>query len=123
MNRIILIGRLTQDPQGGMTNSGKQYARFSLAVSRMGDGADFFDIVAWDKQAVNSLKYLQKGSQVAIAGHVQIGSYDHNGVKRKTFDVVADQVEFIGSKQNSDDGQRKDASIDDLQPVDDDMPF
>lgn len=130
MNKVILIGRLTADPQSGRTNSGKAYARFSLAVNRLGARdaditADFINIVAWDKQAETAAKYLLKGRQVAIVGHIQTGSYERDGVKRSTFDVVAENVEFIGNAQNNGTASAKDASIDGLQEVgeDDDMPF
>lgn len=125
MNKVVLIGRLTHDPQGGKTESGKVYARFSLAVSRFGDGADFINVLAWDKTAANVLHYLVKGKQVAVAGRIQTGSYERNGVKYPSFDIVAEQLEFIGNAQNSSQSPASDRNIDSLQEVDedDDMPF
>lgn len=124
MNKAIFIGRLTRDPEERELNSGKKCAKFSIAVNRMGEGVDFFNVVAWDKSADNVLKYLIKGSQVGIVGHVQTGSYERNGVKIPTFDIVAENVEFIGSKPDAGGTQRKDDTIDDLKEVvDDDMPF
>lgn len=124
MNKAILIGRLTRDPEGRVLDSGKKCAKFSIAVNRLGEGVDFFNIVAWDKVGENALKYLVKGSQVGITGHIQTGSYERNGVKVPTFDIIAENVEFIGSKADTAGTQRKDASIDDLKEVvDDDMPF
>lgn len=123
MNRAIIIGRLTKDPQGGETNAGKSWAKFTVAVNRMNDGADFINVLAWDKTAQNCLKFLAKGKQVAVEGRIQTGSYEgRDGVKRQTFDVVADRVEFLaGGEQKA----NKDGSIDDLQEVDedDDCPF
>lgn len=123
INKVFLIGRLTRDPEGRVLDSGKKCAKFSIAVNRLGEGVDFFNVVAWDKSADNVLKYLIKGSQVGILGHVQTGSYERNGVKIPTFDIIAENVEFIGSKADTAGTQRKDATIDDLKEVDDDMPF
>lgn len=127
MNKVVLIGRLTKDPQCGTTPAGKMYARFSLAVSRMGTGeqADFLNIVAWEKNAETAEKFLIKGKQVAIEGRIQTGSYEKDGVKRTTFDIVAERIEFVGSKN---DGAQtsSNAPSDELRPCDeddDDMPF
>ena len=129
MNKIFLIGRLTKDPQRGQTQSGKTVARFSVAVKKQGqDGADFFDATAFDKTAENVLQYLAKGRQVAVVGRVSIGSYtDRNGVTRKTFDIFADQVEFIGGNGNqaAENTAPKNSDVDMLREIDDDddMPF
>ena len=129
MNKIFLIGRLTKDPQRGQTQSGKTVARFSVAVKKQGqDGADFFDATAFDKTAENVLQYLAKGRQVAVVGRVSIGSYtDRNGVTRKTFDILADQVEFIGGigNQVAENTAPKNIDVDTLREIDDDddMPF
>ena len=129
MNKIFLIGRLTKDPQRGQTQSGKTVARFSVAVKKQGqDGADFFDATAFDKTAENVLQYLAKGRQVAVVGRVSIGSYtDRNGVTRKTFDIFADQVEFIGGNGNqaAENTAPKNSDVDTLREIDDDddMPF
>lgn len=129
MNKIFLIGRLTKDPQRGQTQSGKTVARFSVAVKKQGqDDADFFDATAFDKTAENVLQYLAKGRQVAVVGRVSIGSYtDRNGVTRKTFDIFADQVEFIGGNGNqaAENTAPKNSDVDTLREIedDDDMPF
>lgn len=127
MNKVFLIGRLTADPTAGNTQSGKEYARFTLAINRYGsDDADFINIVAWDKTAGSIVKYMSKGRQIAIFGHIKTDSYVKDGVKRPTFDVVAESIEFVGSAQISDNSPatKRDASIDDLKETDDDdMPF
>lgn len=125
MNKVFLIGRLTANPQTGETNSGTNFARFSLAVNRYGEGADFINILAWDKLANSAAKYLVKGKQVAIVGHIQTGTYEKDGVKRSTFDVVAENIEFIGNNQNSAGTSRGTDTIDQLTECDDDddMPF
>ena len=135
MNSVILIGRLTQDPQASTLDSGHSYCRFSIAVnrrySRNGENqADFINIITWDALAQNCVKYLVKGSQVAVQGSIQTGSYERDGVRRQTFDVRADQVEFLSRATGSGTGSgeaakpARDQAIDELKEVeDDDMPF
>ena len=135
MNRVFLIGRLTQDPQASTLDSGHSYCRFSIAVNRSfsRDGenrADFINIITWDALAQNCVKYLVKGSQVAVTGSIQTGSYERDGIRRQTFDIRADQVEFLSransaTQQGQSDVQSgKDKEIDELKEVeDDDMPF
>lgn len=135
MNKVFLIGRLTQDPQTTTLDSGHTLCRFSIAVNRTfsRDGenkADFINITTWDALANNCAKYLVKGSQVAVTGSIQTGSYERDGVKRNTFDIRADQVEFLSRANQGAPGQapassHPQESIDTLKPVedDDDMPF
>lgn len=108
MNRVILIGRLTRDPELRYTGSNIPVASFTLAVNRnfsnqQGEReADFINIVVWRKQAENCKNYLNQGSQVAVIGSIQTRSYDdQNGQKRYVTEVVADNVEFLGSKNSS----------------------
>lgn len=108
MNKVILIGRLTRDPEARTTASGTTVTRFSVAVTRTFANAsgeretDFINCVAFRRQAENIAKYCTKGSQVAVEGRIQTGSYDaQDGTKRYTTDVVADNVTFLSSK-NSD---------------------
>lgn len=108
MNRVILIGRLTGKPELRYTGSNLPYARFSLAVNRNFSNAqgqretDFINIVVWRKQAENVCNFLDKGSLVSVEGRIQTGSYDDkDGNKRYTTDVVADAVQFLESKAQS----------------------
>ena len=108
MNKVFLIGRLTRDPELRYTGNNTAVASFSIAVNRTfanQDGvreADFINIVVWRKQAENVKNYLSQGSQVAIDGRIQTRSYDdQNGNKRYVTEVVADNVEFLGSKNQS----------------------
>ena len=105
MNKVFLIGRLTRDPELRYTSSNLPVATFSLAVNRnftnqSGEReADFINIVVWRKQAENIKNYLTQGSQVAIDGRIQTRSYDgEDGKKRYITEVVADNVEFLGTK-------------------------
>ena len=108
MNKVVLIGRLTRDPELRYTGNNTPVATFSLAVNRnfsnqQGEReADFINIVVWRKQAENVKNYLSQGSQVAIDGRIQTRSYDdNNGQRRYVTEVVADNVEFLGSKNSS----------------------
>ncbi len=108
MNKVFLIGRLTRDPELRYTGSNIPVATFSLAVNRnftnqQGEReADFINIVVWRKQAENVKNYLSQGSQVAIDGRLQSRTYDGNdGQRRYVTEVVADNVEFLGSKNSS----------------------
>lgn len=105
MNKVILIGRLTKDPELRYTSSNIATASFSLAVDRNFTNqngereADFINIVVWRKQAENCKNYLSKGSQVAVEGRIQTRSYDgQDGQKRYVTEVVADNVQFLGTK-------------------------
>lgn len=105
MNKIVLLGRLTKDielRQAGETS----VANFSLAVNRTfkRDGepdCDFFNCVAFGKRAETLEKYVKKGNQLAIEGHVQMGQYTNkDGVNVKTFDVMVDGFDFVGGKSD-----------------------
>lgn len=101
MNNVILIGRITADPELGYTQSQKAMCRFTLAVDRAKEGADFIRIVVWDRQAENVNRYLHKGSKCAVNGRIQTGSYkDKDGKTVYTTDVVANIVEFLDSKND-----------------------
>ena len=106
MNQVILIGRLTRDPELSYTpNTQSAVCRFTIAVDRPrrnGEdaGADFIRITVWGRQAETCDRYLSKGKQVAVAGRIQTGSYkNREGVTVYTTDVVADRVEFLGGGQ------------------------
>jgi hypothetical protein len=108
MNKVTLIGRLTKDPELRYTSSNIAVASFTLAVDRgytspNGERqADFLNIVVWRKPAENVKKFLTKGSQVAVDGSIQTRSYDdQNGQKRYITEILANSVEFLGSKGNT----------------------
>lgn len=113
MNKVILVGNLTRDPELTETPSGVAVCRFSIAVSRdyaNADGnrdVDFFNITVWNRRAENCGKYLKKGNKVAIVGSIQTRSYeDKDGIKRNVTDIVANEVEFLTPKgSQSDDGE------------------
>ena len=110
MNRVILIGNLTRDPDLRSTDSGIPVAGFGLAVNNnytKKDGekvesVDFFNIVVWKKLAENCDKYLSKGRPVAIEGRLKTRSWDaEDGSKLYATDVVAENVQFLGGSEKS----------------------
>ena len=105
MNKVILVGNLTRDPELTETPNGIAVCRFAIAVSRdyaNSEGTretDFFNITVWRGRAENCGKYLKKGNKVAIVGSLQTRSYeDKDGIKRNVTDVVASEVEFLTPK-------------------------
>ena len=143
MNKVILVGNLTRDPELITTNNGISLCRFSLAVQRRftsGDGereADFINIVVWRGQADNCYKYLKKGSKAGVVGSLQTRSYDGtDGTKRYSTEVVAEEVEFLSSKGASNAEEYSEAPaagskttgksdvVNKFEPIDDDnLPF
>ena len=104
MNTITLLGRTTASIELKQTQGGKAVATFSLAVKRpfTKDTTDFFTIVAWDKQAELLSRYVDKGDQICIRGHLTTRSWeDSNGNKRHATEVVASEATFCESKKNS----------------------
>ena len=109
MNKVILIGRLTADPNLRYTQNGTPVTTFTLAVDKpfVGEdgkrGADFIDIVAWRKLAVVVAQNITKGRLVAVEGRLQIRSYnDQNGIRRKAAEVIANEVKFLTARTGTD---------------------
>lgn len=135
MNKVILIGRLTRDPDARYSSKsdGTQMciARFTLAVDRKfkqegQQSADFISCVAFGKQGEFVEKYLRQGSKVAVSGRIQTGSYTNkDGQKVYTTDVVTEEIEFAESKSNKDESPASEGEgFLDLPDVDnDDLPF
>ena len=105
MNKVVLAGRLTKDIEVKYTQTGKAVARFILAVNRRvskdkeKQQADFIPIIVWNKLAEVCSKYLTKGSQILVEGHLQTRDYmAQDGSKRYVTEVIAQKLEFMGSK-------------------------
>lgn len=106
MNKVFLIGNLSNNPELTQTPNGVSVCRFSIAVGRDYANAegnretDFFNIVVWRGKAENCHKYLKKGNKVGIVGKIENRSYtDKDGIKRNVSDIVAEDVEFLTPKQ------------------------
>ena len=132
MNKVILIGNLTKDPEISTTTNGVSVCRFALAVTRRYTNssgereADFINIVVWRALAETCHTFLRKGSKAAVTGALQSRAYDApDGSKRYVTEVVADEVEFISTKNG--DGmepKRDEEEVTKLEPIDDnDLPF
>lgn len=123
LNKVILLGNLTKDPESQTTSSGITICKFTLAVQRKFSNAngeketDFINIIVWRTLADNCIKYLKKGSKVAIVGAIQTRSYDaQDGTKRYVTEIIAEEVEFLSSNGG------KVEKIDESE-INDDLPF
>ena len=135
MNNVVLIGRLTKDPElRYIPGSGKAVATFTLAVNRPFKNkegqyeADFIPIQVWGKSAENAANYLAKGRQAAVSGRLQIRTYDdQQGQKRWVTEVVADRVEFLEwdkKNESTSQGQGSSGAPEGYMALDDDdIPF
>ena len=110
MNKVILIGRFTRDPESRMSQSNMEISRFSLAcqgefVNRNGEReVEFVNCVAFNRLATTINRYCRKGSLISATGRIRNSSYDaQDGSKRYTTDVVIEQMEFLGSRQGGGD--------------------
>ena len=146
MNKVILIGRLTRDPELRYTESNMPICRFGIAVNRTFSNqngereADFINISVFGKQAENVKNYLAKGSQVAVEGRIQVrnyddqngqkrsqvaidgriqtSSYEKDGVRRYNTDVVANNVQFLDTKNSGNAGGNDNFEFDNVSPSD-----
>ncbi len=137
MNRVVLVGRLTRDPELRRTQTGTAVTSFSLAIdNRPGrDGeksASFFNIVCWNQTAENVAKYVHKGSLVGVDGRLQQRTYEKNNARVSIVEVVAESVQFLepkgteyGSSDSSTSGFVSDNSYDGegIDTTSDDLPF
>ena len=125
MNLTILTGRLTKDPEVKFGQTGKAYARFTLAVNRpfSKDEVDFINCVAFGKTAELIVEYLRKGHKVGVTGRLQMNRYEVNGEKRTSYDVIVDTVEFLESKQNGSKTENTSNKKDNDDTQEDEFPF
>jgi single-strand DNA-binding protein len=122
MNKVILMGRLTKEPELRYTSSdNKAVCKFTLAVNRRftKDKADFINVVAWEKTGEFCGKYFEKGRQVAVVGRIETRTWDDSdGKKHYATDVIAEEAYFADSKQS---GQREPQDAEPL--MEDELPF
>lgn len=129
LNKSVLIGRLTKDPEVKTISTGSTTASFTLAVDRSfkdknGDrGTDFIPIVAWGKTAELVGQYLSKGRQTAVSGRIQTRTYEaQDGTRRYVTEVIAEEVTFLGSRNDIQQEEPKEVQVN-LYEEDDDAPF
>ena len=139
INQVILMGRLTRDPEQRTTTSGRTVVSFSIAVDRMGqdDQADFFDVTAWEKLGDLVMQYLAKGRRVLVQGRLRQDSWDdkETGKKRSRIEVTASDVTFLDGPNENGGGSgssaprpaaKPEAVVDDIddKPIDlSEIPF
>jgi single-strand DNA-binding protein len=152
INRTILVGRLTKDPELRYTSGNVAYARFTLAVNRTFAGpngereADFISCIVWRKPAENVARFVKKGSLIGVEGRIQTGSYDDkDGIRKYTTDIVCDSVQFLEPKgtdnssmdsdfnnnyrqdfyeeRQSEPQQKRRESVPSIDVTEDDLPF
>lgn len=126
MNLVVIIGRLTSDPELKQNEKYTQ-CKFTLAVNRIKEGTDFINCIAWNKQAELISKYLKKGSQVAIEGRIQTGSYEGKNGKVYTTDVIVQNLNFIGTKEKEEEDDifkgKSSVKTDEIELSEEDYPF
>lgn len=116
INRVVLVGRITKNPELKKTQSGKSVASFTVACNRMKkeDGADFINCVAWNQSAEYLCKYAKKGYLVSVDGRIQVRSYEpQNGSKQYITEVVAEHLSILESKKNDE----QQASVPSYEPA------
>jgi single-stranded DNA-binding protein len=127
MNNVVLIGRLTKDPELKYSQAGKAYCRFTVAVNRdfNKEEADFINCLAFGKTAETIAEWLGKGRRIALQGRIQTGSYQNsNGDTVYTTEVVANRFEFIDSaRSETSKNQSYSNNNDDVLDDNDDFPF
>ena len=127
MNKTLICGRMTKDPDVRWTQGNPQtcIARFTLAVDRKTKekATDFISCVAFGKTAEFIEKYFRKGTKMILEGRIQTGSYEKDGKKFYTTDVVAESVEFAESKKNEEPESAPDEFVSILEGIDSELPF
>lgn len=136
INKAIIGGRLTRDPEETVTTAGLTVSKFSVAIPRRfnRDETDFLNVVAFGKTAEFTQKWFTKGSSIIVVGSIQSRSYEKDGQKRYVTEIIAEEVSFAGSKKDNTSNEYPDNATEALEalrgnngfaPVDDDdsLPF
>ena len=131
LNNAVVMGRICNDLEVKKTPSGVSVCRFTVAVERnfkQGEErqTDFIDVLAWRGTADFLEKYFSKGQMIAVQGSIQTGSYEKDGIKRRTFEIVADNVSFCGGKSESNapsEAPSEAPTGDYVSSSDDELPF
>jgi len=134
MNKIILTGRITADPELRSTQTGKYVSQFNLAVNRLGasegqQGVDFITIVLWNKLAENFCKYQKKGNLILVEGELRLDNYkDKDGNSKTKVYVLSNNVEYLSKVEKKEESESSFGSTgtlkqDEIELSDDDLPF
>lgn len=127
INHVVLIGRLTKDPELAYTQNKKAFSQFILAVNRIttenaDKNADFIRCQAWGKTAENLVKFMRKGSQIAITGMIRTSTYEKNGRTCYSTDIIANEIQFLDSIKKVDNVEQV-FNADNKFPVEMEFPF
>lgn len=98
INKLVIIGRLTKEPELRTTTGGKSLCKFSIAVNGYKDEVGFFDCIAWDKTAETIAKYVRKGQRIGIDGSIKFSSWESDGKKRSKVEINVDRFQFLDKK-------------------------
>ncbi len=134
MNHVVLMGRLTRDPELKYSQAGKAFSKFTVAVNRefKREEADFINCTAWGKTAETIAEYLRKGRRIALQGRISVSSYEQNGETRWSTEVVVDKFEFVDTANSKMEGnsqvqskKSENSSVNDNDEImdDDNFPF
>ena len=123
MNKTITMGRLTDEPKVSQTQSGKKVAKFNMAVDRIGEGTDYPSFIAWEKRAEFIENYCHKGTKLLIEGHIQTGSYEKDGKKVYTTDIIVEKTEFCEKKSAEQPANPTDEFMKIPDGIDEQIPF
>lgn len=124
MNKLILIGNLTKDPETRTIPSGKTVCSFDLAVNDRQGNATYFRVSVWEKQGENCQRFLSKGRKVCVTGPVSARAYTtQSGETRVSLEVTANEVEFLSPANAGSPAPAPVASAPAMIPVDEDVPF
>ena len=134
MNHVVLMGRLTRDPELKYSQAGKAFSKFTVVVNRefKREEADFINCTAWGKTAETIAEYLRKGRRIALQGRISVSSYEQNGETRWSTEVVVDKFEFVdtanskmegNSQMQSKKSENSSANDNDEIMDDDNFPF
>lgn len=134
MNHVVLIGRLTKEPELRFTQNGSPHCTFTLAVDRISGKdtektADFINCQVWGSQAENFAKYMDKGRQVAVEGRIQVDCMERDGQRSWYTKVVCQRIEYLGGAKDGSDKQEKQPKLTDtdfgeeVSFSDEDLPF
>lgn len=94
LNKVIMVGRLTQDPELKQTNTGVEVTRFGIAIQMATNKTEFFDVVAWRKTAGFIARFFRKGDGICIDGYLSTRTYEKDGVAHKVYEVICDSAGF-----------------------------
>lgn len=128
MNNVCLIGRITKDLELRTTESGKHVCKFTLAVKRDENSTDFINCIVWGNQAENLSKYQKKGNQISVVGAIRTGNYESNGKINYTFEVLANNIQYLESKKQATEEPKKEFEdnslyLDEVVLDDSELPF